>query len=172
MVDYLKAFSWVTWYGGKFSTSERRGIFLDQALELYPADYWRWALIANSPESSDSAFTIEQFQNQINSDLANVYGNFVSRVVGLCHSKFDSAPPSMDGLSDVDRAHVAKIDEKVAEIKGHFETMEFRRAAAAIRALWVLGNEYITERKPWALAKTDPEEAAACIGLCLRATRK
>jgi methionyl-tRNA synthetase len=43
-VDKLKAFNWVTWYGGKFSTSMKRGVFMDQALELLPADYWRWYL--------------------------------------------------------------------------------------------------------------------------------
>ena len=60
LVDRLKAFNWVTWYGGKFSTSEKRGIFMDQALEL--CQHWRWYLMANAPESADAAFTLEQFR--------------------------------------------------------------------------------------------------------------
>ncbi len=56
-VDRLKAFNWVTWYGGKFSTSQKRGVFMDQALDILPADYWRWYLMANAPEGSDAAFT-------------------------------------------------------------------------------------------------------------------
>ncbi|MFF9667204.1 methionine--tRNA ligase, partial [Streptomyces althioticus] len=43
-VDYVKAFNWLTYYGGKFSTSQKRGIFTDVALELLPADYWRYFL--------------------------------------------------------------------------------------------------------------------------------
>lgn len=39
LVDELKGFNWLNYYGGKFSTSEKRGIFLDAALELLPADY-------------------------------------------------------------------------------------------------------------------------------------
>ena len=66
MVDTLKAFNWLNWYGGKFSTSMNRGVFMDQALELLPADDWRWYLIANSPENSDSSFTWEQFQATVN----------------------------------------------------------------------------------------------------------
>ena len=54
---YIKSFNWLTYYGGKFSTTDQRGIFMDQALELLPADCWRWYLIANAPESSDSSFT-------------------------------------------------------------------------------------------------------------------
>ncbi|MBU2382040.1 MAG: methionine--tRNA ligase, partial [Alphaproteobacteria bacterium] len=54
-VDQLKAFNWLNWYGGKFSTSQKRGVFMDQALELLPADYWRWHLTAYGPEHSDAA---------------------------------------------------------------------------------------------------------------------
>ncbi len=50
-MDALKAFNWLTWYGGKFSTSNKRGVFMDQALELLPADYWRWYLTAYGPEA-------------------------------------------------------------------------------------------------------------------------
>ena len=53
-VDVLKSFNWLNWYGGKFSTSQGRGVFMDQALELLPADAWRWYLLANSPEGSDT----------------------------------------------------------------------------------------------------------------------
>jgi len=60
-VDYVKAFNWLNYYGGKFSTSQRRGIFTDAALELLPADYWRYFLIANAPESDDTSFTWELF---------------------------------------------------------------------------------------------------------------
>jgi len=80
LVDKLKAFNWLNWYGGKFSTSQKRGVFMDQALELLPGDYWRWYLIANSPESSDTAFTWESFKAGINSDLNDVLGNFVNRI--------------------------------------------------------------------------------------------
>ena len=72
LVDRLKAFNWVTWYGGKFSTSENRGVFMDAAIELAPSDYWRWHLTANAPEGSDAGFTFEDFAARINSDLANV----------------------------------------------------------------------------------------------------
>ncbi len=40
-VDQLKAFNWLNWYGDKFSTSQKRGVFMDAALELLPADCWR-----------------------------------------------------------------------------------------------------------------------------------
>ena len=48
----------MTWYGGKFSTSEKRGVFMDAALELLPSDLWRWHLMANAPETADAPFTL------------------------------------------------------------------------------------------------------------------
>ena len=43
--DQIKAFNWLTYYGGKFSTSQGRGVFMDQALDTFPADFWRWYLV-------------------------------------------------------------------------------------------------------------------------------
>ena len=56
-VDVIKGFHWLTYEGGKFSTSRGRGIFADAALEELPADLWRWWLIANAPESADTDFS-------------------------------------------------------------------------------------------------------------------
>jgi methionyl-tRNA synthetase len=57
LVDYLKSFNWLTYYGGKFSTSHGVGVFMDDALDIMPADVWRYYLMANAPESSDASFT-------------------------------------------------------------------------------------------------------------------
>ena len=53
LVDYVKGFNYLTYYGGKFSTSQQRGVFMDAAIELLPADYWRYALLASAPELDD-----------------------------------------------------------------------------------------------------------------------
>ncbi|TMB92255.1 MAG: methionine--tRNA ligase, partial [Chloroflexi bacterium] len=57
LVDYIKGFNYLTYYGGKFSTSQQRGVFMDAAIDLLPADFWRYTLLANAPESDDSEFT-------------------------------------------------------------------------------------------------------------------
>ena len=57
---HIKCFNWLNYEGGKFSTSAGRGVFMDQALEILPADYWRWWLMANAPEASEPNFTWEQ----------------------------------------------------------------------------------------------------------------
>ena len=159
-VDKLKAFNWVTWYGGKFSTSQERGVFMDQALELLPADYWRWYLIANAPESSDAEFTWEGFQAAINSDLANVLGNFVNRITKYTSSKFEGQVPSA-GSPGEDEAWIAKeLSTRLSSLIEHYEDMEFRKAASETRAIWAAGNEYLTRAAPWVKYKDDVDAAA------------
>ena len=60
---------------------------MDKALDVAPADYWRYYLIANAPESADSNFTWEHFAGVINKDLADVLGNFADDIDGLGNGK-------------------------------------------------------------------------------------
>ncbi len=163
LVDRLKAFNWVTWYGGKFSTSEKRGIFMDAALEVLPSDYWRWYLMANAPESSDAAFTLEQFQQSVNADLANVFGNFVNRITRFCVSKFDGKVPDGGEPGELERKAAAEFTQRLAALTQLHEQMEFRKAAAELRAIWVAGNEYLQLAAPWTAIKTDRDAAAVGV---------
>ena len=162
-VDQLKAFNWLNWYGGKFSTSQKRGVFMDQALELLPADYWRWRLTAYGPEHADSAFTWEDFQASTNKDLADVLGNFVNRIVKFAESKFDGVVPEGGEPGPVEIQLEADIKAAVAEATEQLEAMEFRKAAVTIRAAWVLGNEYLQVAAPWTALKTDRDRAAVGV---------
>jgi len=162
-VDKLKAFNWVTWYGGKFSTSNNRGVFMDQALEMLPADYWRWYLTANAPESSDAEFTWEGFQAAVNSDLANVLGNFVNRITKYTASKFDGALPSAGTPGEDEAWMMEELKTRLTDLIGYYEDMEFRKAAAETRALWAAGNEYLTRAEPWVKYKSDVDGAAVGV---------
>ncbi|MEM9763122.1 MAG: class I tRNA ligase family protein, partial [Pseudomonadota bacterium] len=170
VVDYIKALNWLTYEGGKFSTSQGRGVFMDQALEILPPDYWRWWLLANVPESADSDFTWENFQGGVNKDLADVLGNFVSRITKFCRSKFGEAVP--DGAyGPREQAVTAAIEGRLRAYEKHFEAMEIRRAAAELRAIWALGNEYLQEAAPWATIKTDEAAAKATVRYALNLVR-
>lgn len=163
LVDRLKAFNWVTWYGGKFSTSEKRGIFMDQALEILPSDYWRWYLMANAPESADAAFTLEQFQQSVNADLANVFGNFVNRITRFCASKFEGKVPDGGEWGELEQKLAADFAQRLKTLTELHEQMEFRKAAAELRAMWAAGNEYLQVAAPWTAFKTDPVRAAVGV---------
>lgn len=163
LVDGLKAFNWVTWYGGKFSTSEKRGVFMDQALDIAPSDYWRWHLMANAPEGNDAAFTWEEFQASVNSDLANVLGNFVNRITKYCAGKFDGKVPDGGQAGEAEAWLVKELQTRIPQLVTYYEAREFRKAMAETRAIWAAGNEYLTQAAPWTHYKTDIDQAAVGV---------
>lgn len=162
-VDYVKAFNWLTYYGGKFSTSQKRGVFTDQALDILPADYWRYFLIANAPESDDSSFTWEHFTATVNKDLADTLGNFVNRVLSFSKKRFGEEVPAGADAGEAETKLGEQIAELLAEYENQMEALQFRKAAAALRALWSAGNSYLEEKAPWLEIKTDPEAAALTL---------
>jgi methionyl-tRNA synthetase len=163
LVDVLKAFNWLNWYGGKFSTSNQRGVFMDAALEILPPDYWRWYLTANAPESADADFAWGHFQGMINKDLADVLGNFVNRILKFCETRMDARVPDGGEAGELEHKLWADIDEALAETTAMFEAMEYRKAAQGVRRIWVIGNEYLTAAAPWTAIKTDPARAGVIV---------
>ena len=171
LVDYIKSFNYLTYDGGQFSTSQGRGVFMDDALEILPADYWRWWLLSHVPETSDAEFTWENFQASVNKDLADVLGNFVSRVTKFCRSKFGETVPEGGAWGPQEEALIAELSERLGAYERHMEAIEIRKAAAELRAIWVAGNEYLQAAAPWAAFKEDPERAAAIVRLSLNLAR-
>jgi len=167
LVDYIKSFNYLNYDGGQFSTSKGRGVFMNQALDILPSDYWRWWLLTHVPESSDSEFTWENFQQTVNKDLADVLGNFVSRVTKFCRAKFGEEVPAGGTYGDAENAVIAEISKRLEAYNAHMEAMEIRKATSELRAIWVAGNEYLQSAEPWAKFKTDPEAAAGIVRFAL-----
>ena len=163
MVDYVKGFSWLTYYGGKFSTSQQRGVFTDAALEILPADYWRYFLIANAPESDDSSFTWEHFAGTVNKDLADTLGNFVNRVLTFSAKRFGNTVPAGGEPGEAEAKLGAEVTRLLAELEEHMEALQYRKASNALRALWSAGNAYLVEKEPWKQVKTDEDAAAVTL---------
>jgi methionyl-tRNA synthetase len=170
-VDYLKSFNFLNYDGGQFSTSRGRGVFMDQALEILPADYWRWWLLSHAPETSDAEFTWEAFQTDTNKDLADVLGNFVSRVTKFCRSKFSEDVPAGGEYGDAENKLIADLQIRLTAYQAAMDAIEVRKAAAELRAMWAAGNEYLQAAAPWSVFKVDPDQAAAQIRLALNLIR-
>lgn len=166
-VDFIKSFNYLNYDGGQFSTSQGRGVFMDQALEILPADVWRWWLLSHAPETSDTEFTWENFQAAVNKDLADVLGNFVSRVTKFCRSKFGETVPDGGQWGPQEDALIKDLQERLTRYEAELDAINVRKAAAELRAIWAAGNEYLQSAAPWTTIKTDPEMAAAQIRMGL-----
>jgi methionyl-tRNA synthetase len=162
-VDVIKGVSWLTYEGQKFSTSQRRGVFLDQALDLLPADYWRWWLAANAPEASDTAFSFERFAAGVNKDLADTFGNLVNRVLTFVAAKYGGVVPAAGEAGELELSLAAELTRHLASLRSHQEERSLRKAADEVRAIWSLANAYLVAGAPWSHIVNDPERAAVVV---------
>ena len=170
-VDFLKGASYLTYEGGKFSKSENRGIFAEDAVKEFPADYWRYFLMSNMPESNDTNFSFELFAGTVNKDLNGVLGNFAQRVLKMTASKIGSFVPQGSAMTDEEQTLITTLQEHVDLYFKYMKEMEFRKALAELRSIWVEGNNYIARTEPWVVIKENEERAATILRVCLNLIR-
>ena len=169
--DYIKGFNWLAYEGGKFSTSQGRGIFADAALALLPADYWRWWLAANAPENADVDFTAARFREGVNKDLADTFGNLVNRCLAFAHAAFDATVPDTGAAGPREHQLASDLDDGLRQLRAHHDALSFRQAAQGTRAIWRLANVYLAETAPWSLIKTDRTRAAVVVRTVINLVR-
>ena len=145
----------------KFSKSHRIGIWIDEALELFPADYWRFFLIATRPETKDSNFSWEIFIEKINADLNDTFGNFIHRTLTFINTKFDGTIPEPLALDEDAEKVLESVKEKVETIAKEIDECKLQAAANTLMSISRIGNQYLNEKEPWNLIKKDKAKAAA-----------
>ncbi|NQT89161.1 methionine--tRNA ligase [bacterium] len=169
--DFIKGFQWLNYEGGKFSTSQGRGIFSDQALELFPPDTWRYYLCVVAPEKGDSDFTWAGFQTTVNSDLANTLGNFVHRTLTFLNKNWDGVVPAVGEGAEPEATVRAALADAVREVDEAMEDCQYQKAVRAQRAAWAAANVYFDQKQPWKEVKVDKDAAAVTLATCVHLCR-
>ena len=149
--------------GEKASKSQRVGIFIDEALELFPADYWRYFLMATRPETKDTNFSWEIFIEKVNADLNDTFGNFIHRTLAFINTQFDSKIPQPIKLEEDDKEILGAMKEKVETIAEEIEECKLQSAANDIISIGRMGNQYLNEKEPWNIIKKDKSKAGNII---------
>ncbi len=160
---YISATEYLMYQGEQFSKSRRWGIWIDEALEILPADYWRFALIKMRPETKDTNFTWKDFYRIVNSDMNDDIGNYVHRVLKFIYSRFDAAIPEPGPWSSEDeefKQYYLTAPDRVAE---HLDNFRLKQGLEEVVELARRGNQYLNARAPWEKVKTAPEEAATIM---------
>jgi methionyl-tRNA synthetase len=149
--------------GERASKSRRIGIWIDEALEVFSADYWRFFLMATRPETKDTNFSWELFIEKINSDLNDTFGNFIHRTLAFMNAQFNSEVPQLEALDEGDKQILETLKEKVETVAKEIEDCGLQSAANTMISISRMGNQYLNEKEPWNLIKKDREKAASII---------
>jgi len=146
--------------GQKSSKSRRIGIWIDEALEMFSADYWRYTLIANRPETKDADFTWTIFLEKVNSDLNDTLGNFVHRALSFISSRYEGKIPEPEGLDELDKDMLDRIEKTYGKVGEALDNFQLQAAAREVIELSREGNKYLNEKKPWKTTRTNPQSTA------------
>ena len=167
----VHAHGFVTLNGEKMSKS--RGILVEpmQLVDQFGSDAVRWVLLSEVPFDRDGDFSMSGFIDRYNADLANDYGNLVSRATKMVQRYFEGrvpAPSERDPIDDELRSTAARI---LPVYDAAMDRLEFSEAMAAVRQLVGRANKYIEETAPWTLHRNGDTRLATVCAELLEAIR-
>lgn len=148
---------WLLFGEDKMSKSKGNVLYGDKLVEQFGLDAIRYYLLSELPLLNDGSITYETLISRCNTDLANIYGNLVSRTAAMITKYFDGVVPAVaESTGKEEELYQTMLDS----VKTFTERMDEYRVADAVSA--VIGmlkacNKYIDDTAPWVLAKDEAE---------------
>ena len=167
----VPATQYLNFSGEKMSSGRSRGIWLPDLLERFDPDQIRYYGISTMPEMKDTDFEWEDFERRNNTELLAIYGNFVHRALTFADKNFDHEVPPATFLDAADKAMVRAIEQQGKKIGQNLEFVHLKDAMKEAIQLARLGNQYIDQKAPWNLVKTDRTACATAIHVACRVSR-
>ena len=145
--------------GRKLSKSRRWMIEMDDALDRYDPDPWRYAIAANFPETQDVNFTWEEFVRRNNEELVATWGNLANRVLGFAYKRFDGKVPQPGALDDADRALLDQVEPTFERVTALLEAVKLKQALTETMALAHEANRYLNAQRA---VEADQDRSGGC----------
>jgi methionyl-tRNA synthetase len=154
----VRANGWLLFDQGKMSKSRGNIVRAETVQEVLGADALRYFLLREIPFGQDGNFSFDALVQRYNGDLANGYGNLVSRVVNMVHKYFGGVVPAAGAGTQAEAALRENAEAAIAAFGPAFDELNF---SEALKSLWFLVAEtdgYLTANAPW---KKPPERSDA-----------
>ncbi|WEK82957.1 MAG: methionine--tRNA ligase [Mycoplasma sp.] len=150
----LISHGWIVTKEGKMSKSLGNVVDPNQYIDQYGSDALRYYLTKVIPIDNDGVFAHEHFIETFNADLANNYGNFVSRSLGMINKYANGIIPKCETKLDESSLAISKAtDDLLKELPQLVHDFQFITLIEKIMNLASMGNKYIEDTKPWNLVK-------------------
>jgi methionyl-tRNA synthetase len=145
----VKANGWLLFDQGKMSKSRGNIVRAETVQEVLGADALRYFLLREIPFGQDGSFSFDALVQRYNGDLANGYGNLVSRVVNMVHKYFGGEVPKSGAETAAETSLRECAQNTIAAFGPAFDELNF---SEALKSLWILVAEtdgYLTANAPW-----------------------
>jgi len=167
----VAATQYLNFSGERMSTGRGSGIWLPELLERFDPDQIRYYGIATMPEMKDTDFEWADFERRNNNELLAIYGNFVHRALTFADKNFGHEVPPATFLDATDKAMVRAIEQQAGKVAQNLEYVHVKDAMKEAIQLARLGNQYVDQKAPWNLLKSDRAACATAIHVALRVSR-
>jgi methionyl-tRNA synthetase len=170
VADNVPANEFLNLEGDKISTSRNWAVWLHEYLVDFKdrQDVLRYVLSANMPETKDNDFTWKDFQTKNNSELADIFGNFINRVLVLTNKNYDGIVPEANEYTKNDLLILEEVSRIPDAIAASMDKFRFREALAEMMNLARMGNKYLADQEPWKLIKTDEKRVRTIMNVSLQ----
>ncbi len=165
--ENVPANEFLNFEGKKFSKSRNWGIDVIDFLNLFPADSLRYTLAANLPENKDTDFYWKEFQMRNNSELADIFGNFVNRTLTFTNKHFEGKVPKLGILNESDKEIIALLENYPKKVADLFEKYKIKDAVFEVMNLARAANKYFNDEQPWVSIKSDKERCGTTLNICI-----
>ncbi|MFZ1945222.1 MAG: methionine--tRNA ligase [Acidobacteriaceae bacterium] len=150
------AHGWLLFEQSKMSKSRGNIVRAETVLDVLGADALRYFLLREVTFGQDGSFSFDALVQRYNADLANGYGNLVSRTLAMIVKYFDGVVP--DGAA-ADSGIRAILDQQTEQFDQRLEHLDFSRALENAWSAIAAVDSYITAQAPWKVAAKDDAES-------------
>lgn len=167
LMKTISVTEYLNYEDGKFSKSKGVGVFGNDAKDTkIPVEVWRYYLLTNRPEVSDTTFSWTDLQAKLNSELLSNLGNFVNRVLSFIAKPsgqgYGSTIPDAPGAEShsLSKTLAEKVGDLVEQYVKAMEKVKLKQGLKTAMAISNEGNAYLQESQFWKLYKEDPSACA------------
>ena len=156
-----------TGQGEKMSKSRGNAIAPREVMDMLGVEGYRYYFMTDVTPGTDGAISFGRMEQVYNTDLANSWGNLVSRALNMSAKYFDGKTPVIPAGWETRESPVRKVADGIVErYAAKMGAFAYHEAAAEVMELVHAANLYIEQSEPWALAKDPAKEGELAAVIC------
>lgn len=146
---------WLLQNGEKMSKSKGNVLYFDDLADVFGVDAVRYYVLSEMGLADDGLVGWDLITDRTNTDLANIYGNLVSRTIAMSNKYFGGIVKNSGVNENVDASLKEVVVNAVEKVTAKMDSLKIADALNEIFAIFKRANKYIDETEPWVLAKSE-----------------